>query len=890
MANPLHCVLFNVRSILALNRRTMFANLVATHKPDVLFIAESWLMPCITDSELFLAGYCLYRCDRRPQVDGISSHGGSFIAVRDNMPSTQFIDFPYCDICSCCILDSGTTRILAICVYNAPAGSNYKIPSKRLSEIIAFAGAQSSKFSEIIVCGDFNMPSADWSSFTSTDSDDETLLHMIDAQHFAQQVELQTLGQNTLDLVFTRFDSIIDLEICGAFSAFPSDHCPVSFSINCPLNAPVKLHARRKPSFCAANFEALSADLLATPFPGCCSPDSDTLINVWYEWVRSAVLRHVPRRTRHRDSLPPWVSQATSHLMKQLETAKRVDSRKHRGPSAKATRLQQPAYEACASDQSVYESFLSNVRDTRRLFKYYRSVKKDYLYPSVMTHNGADGSTDVAKAEMFNLFFISVYSPTQILPHWADLPDVQSHLPPIEDFDTSEAVIRNVLATLDVTKSCGNDNLPPVLFRNAADGIAKSSSSVFSHIRQTCCYPTVWKQSVVIPVHKGKSKASVDNYRPVSLLPIVSKIFEKCIFHRLYFYVSGWLHTSQHGFRRNRSCITQLLIYLDKVYSAIDAGLEVEVMYTDFSKAFDKVDHNILLRTLYHLGVRGKLWHLIRSYLSDRYQCVRVGEECSSYLTVNSGVPQGSLLGPLLFLVLVNDFADACDKTACFLCADDSKILRLDGRPSCLQSDIYRVQQWSESNGLQLNVAKCVYMTFQGPSHEVLLDERIIPLSETHSDLGLLIAANLRWTQHVNRQCQNASRVFYMIKRNAPNLPPVVKVNLYKSMILPVLIYASVCWSPNIGDLKKMESFQKRVTRWILYDDNYCDRLTKLNLLPLSLYLQLTDLLMLSKIIAGKHDVDYSSCITFRDTGKMRQQQGLSKLISVLPINYRSSN
>ena len=148
--------------------------------------------------------------------------------------------------------------------------------------------------------------------------------------------------------------------------------------------------------------------------------------------------------------------------------------------------------------------------------------------------------------------------------------------------------------------------------------LSPSLCAIFKKIQQTCVYPKVWKCATIVPVHKKSSKIEVSNYRPVSLLSCVSKVFERCIYSSMYKFLRPKFSDSQHGFRKGRSCITQLLHYLDLVFKGIDTGSHVEVVYTDFEKAFDKVDHGILLSKLFRLGVRGKLLRLLENYLSER--------------------------------------------------------------------------------------------------------------------------------------------------------------------------------------------------------------------------------------------------------------------------------
>ena len=185
---------------------------------------------------------------------------------------------------------------------------------------------------------------------------------------------------------------------------------------------------------------------------------------------------------------------------------------------------------------------------------------------------------------------------------------VNAEIEILEYFELSETLVASHLKEIDSSKATGPDGIHPVLLKEMNRELSHSFYAIFKTIQQTCVYPKIWKRATIVPVHKKNSKIEVTNYRPVSLLSCVSKVFERCIYTTLYKFLRPKFSNSQHGFRKRRSCVTQLLQYLDLVFKGIDNGSKVEVVYTDFEKAFDKVDHGILLSKLFRLGVRGKLF------------------------------------------------------------------------------------------------------------------------------------------------------------------------------------------------------------------------------------------------------------------------------------------
>lgn len=221
---------------------------------------------------------------------------------------------------------------------------------------------------------------------------------------------------------------------------------------------------------------------------------------------------------------------------------------------------------------------------------------------------------------------------------------------------------------------------------------------------------SAWKTANICPVHKKDKKTEVENHRPISLMPILAKVQERCVLNRLLPHISPCLFNMQHGFLKGLSCTTQLLQVLHELGRALDSGLETDVIYLDFSKAFDSVCHAKLLSKLCTFGIDGPLLQWFTSYLSGRQQRVVVNGSFSSWGVVKSGVPQGSILGPVLFLMFVNDMPDVLKSSSLAMYADDSKCYKTIRTMSdiCdLQADLNLLCVWSASNELYFQQACC---------------------------------------------------------------------------------------------------------------------------------------------------------------------------------------
>ena len=284
-------------------------------------------------------------------------------------------------------------------------------------------------------------------------------------------------------------------------------------------------------------------------------------------------------------------------------------------------------------------------------------------------------------------------------------------------------------------------------------------------------------------------------------------------------------------------------------------------MYLDFAKAFDKVSHSKLLSKLQRIGIGGNLFRVIKSYLTNRKQYVQLGSVKFSLLEIASGVPQGSLLGPLLFLINFMDLPVGIS-TVPYMFADDSKLLDILKRNaySPAQEDLQILERWCTANSMAFNASKC-HMTFGTNSQSPALKLNNIYLEQSRSekDLGTTVSDTLKWTSHVQKVCDKANKVFHMVKRNVSRLLPYQqKLHLYKSMVLPILCYGSPAWCPSKTDMRNIESVQRRATNWIIdfNDLSYKERLTALNLLRISLYLQVIDLLFFSRLINGDYMIN----------------------------------
>ena len=298
------------------------------------------------------------------------------------------------------------------------------------------------------------------------------------------------------------------------------------------------------------------------------------------------------------------------------------------------------------------------------------------------------------------------------------------------------------------------------------------------------------------PIFKNGSRHSPSSYRPISLTSIPCKLLERLIKNAILNHLckNGLISRAQHGFLPGRSCTTNMLIFMDSLTDARDRGLITDAVFFDFAKAFDRVPHIPLLHKLTAYGISGSLYNWISSFLSGRTFRVRIGSTLSSPSPVLSGVPQGSVLGPLLLLIYVNDLPDnlTCNS---LLYADDLKIWSA-ADPSNLQMDIDAIKRWSDDWDLPINDEKCAHMSFGGDSGNAFAlhnedNTVVVPKDEVKKDLGIWLSSNLSFSHHHQLAAKRGYSVWGMIRRAFPRIDPDDFRTLFGVYVRPLLEYAS---------------------------------------------------------------------------------------------------
>ena len=333
---------------------------------------------------------------------------------------------------------------------------------------------------------------------------------------------------------------------------------------------------------------------------------------------------------------------------------------------------------------------------------------------------------------------------------------------------------------------------------------------LFQTILNKGIFLELWKLSQITLVYKEGSKADVNCYRPISLLCCVSKLLEKIIFNRIYSHCKDYLFGNQFGFRQRRSATTQLLLFLNSLYGKlVDVKTkELSVLYLDFAKVFDKVSHhNKSIEKLHFFEIGGYLLKLIESYLNRRKQCVKINNAISKKLEITSGVPQGSILDPLLLLIFINDLPSETPLTENFVFADDLKLISVNQEE--LKKSMEGIENWCDRNHMTLNASKCKLLSLNSEQKASLTNQELGEV-DSQRDLGLIVSKNLTWNSNCNHRLSKATKAFYQTKRSLTDSGSLKnKLNAYTGYVVPILSYCSQAWLQNRQQLEKIEKLQK---------------------------------------------------------------------------------
>lgn len=858
-SRTLKCLYTNAQSIV--NKHFELQALVDTYDPDIIGLTETWLNGKISDKEFCIDGY--HKPVRQDRLDTKDGRGGGVLMLVKN--SVNFVQiFPHNSndytnsIWIEVVNNNGKKTVIGV-VYRSP---NSPITNnERLENCIHELSHR-----DLVIMGDFNYPDIDWSNL-SAGCDGYKFLNIVMDNFLHQHVHFPTRENNILDLLLTSDPNVVNsIECIGKLGS--SDHIHLLTELN--LTSDIVENSEEIPDWKRANREGLREYLDIDWKSKFERKDTHQCWEEFKTLLQDSIVHNVPMKKRRvKSEKKVWM---TREIVRQIRKKKHL-YRKYRLTREPQTFNRYKEVEAHVKQlirDSVYhfeQRLGENIKqDSKSFYKYVKSKQqvKDNIGP-LKGRNGETSSDSKFMADELNSFFASSF--TRENSDNIKNPNITfsgNDSDQLKDIIITPEVVKKHLNCLKRNKSPGPDKLGSSFLLDMCDLIVEPLSTIFNISLKLRQVPNDWKEANVTPIFKKGDKSDPGNYRPISLTSQVCKVFESIIRENIVNHLNthSLLLQSQHGFTKGKSCLTNLLLFLEDVTKAIDQGNPLDVIYLDFSKAFDKVPHQRLLCKIEHHGISGNVAAWIREWLRDRRQRVVLNGERSGLQHVLSGVPQGSVLGPTLFLIFVNDI-DTVIASNIQKFADDCKVYRsvpTDTEISILQKDINNLCQWSKDWQMVFNVKKCksLHIGHYNTHYVYSMNEEELQSVSEETDLGVAISNDLKPSKQCVSAVKKANMTLGMIKRHIVSRDKNTIIRLYKGLVRPKLEYCIQAWNPSlIKDIELLEQIQHRATKLIPEISHlpYHERLKHLNLTTLELRRHRGDLIETFKILKGKEGI-----------------------------------
>ena len=810
----LRILTINLQSIK--NKSSDFLVILNYIKPDIVCGTESWLNSNIGDSEVFPTK--LYKAYRKDRNQG--SGGGVFILVRNDIVSTEIKINSNCELCLVELKFQNIKNQIIGCFY---------MPHRDINVINNLRNTiEPFKNKNLTICGDFNCPSIDWENgLVPTCVQDKTiqeeLLLLTQDLNLSQVHTESTRLDNILDLILTSNPSLV---ISSMSAPGVSDHDLVITDFNIKVEYQTKVK-RTGYNFNKANWVEIKKHLntTLTPLLENKNYDINQLWDKFKKEINHVKKSFVPSYTIKENHSLPWLNRL---LEKCLKKKNKMHAKAKRSGNTKSWQKYKKYQKRCrnmtnqAEKNYVNDKIVKGLseKNSKPLWQYIKSKRRDVVGISPLNSNGLLKSEPAQKAEILVSKFEEVF--TQ--PLESNLDAQQQIYPDIPDLSISKQGVEKLLNDINVNKANGPDDLPNIILKKCASEIAPFLTMLFQTSINTGILPIDWRSANVTGVFKKGDRHDANNYRPVSLTSVTCKLLEHIVHKHLIIHYEQHkiLSDLNHGFRKHYSCDTQLITTLEDLTKSFDKKTQVDIAVLDFSKAFDKVPHRELLHKIERYGVKGSILNWIRSFLCERTMKVVVDGSSSREVPVVSGVPQGTVLGPLLFLSHINDLPSVVSSHV-RLFADDCLVYR---EIKCfedhhaLQKDLAALEVWSKDWGMQFNASKCVILSQNSKSsYFYRIDNQILKNVESTPYLGVEISNDLQWKAHISKTVAKANSTLGLLKRNLKHCPEECKKAAYVAMVRSKLEYGCMIWDPHQQkDIDALERVQRNAARFIKND------------------------------------------------------------------------
>lgn len=867
--NSLNFLCLNARSIK--NKFLELEAIIKTGGYDIVGITETWLGD--EDGEEYnIEGYNLIRKDRSSKRGG-----GVAVYVKENLNVQEVPQSDQCmsseDIWIKVIGEHEEGLNIGVC-YRPPAADS-SVNTMLIKNI-----RQACQAGETIIMGDFNYPNINWKLVTGQGKSEEEFLDVVNDLFLAQHVSQPTRGKSVLDLVLcNNSDRICNIEVMEPLGT--SDHSMISFDVFWQIKRASS--NSRIFNFRRANFKKMRAYLSNINWAQLL--DCRTVNEKWgrfKEVILDAQCRFIPkvRKSKLKKRSPQWINKAIRKSLREKKMLYKIYKKdstecnraaycKMRAKVKRELRLAKRLFERQLAEDAKC--------NPKRFFQYCsrkRKVKEEVK--CIKSNDGALLYENKDIADALNGYFVKSFTGEEVTDRPVGIFSTQNVL---ADIEIGDKEVFDELHKLKTNKSAGPDGIFPRVLKELSEIIYKPLARIFRQSLKTGEIPEDWKQGNIIPIYKKGDRTDPGNYRPVSLTCITCKIMESIIRNKLQSFIenNNILRDSQHGFCKGRSCLTNLLAFFEEATKCFDVSRAYDIIYLDFQKAFDKVPHGKLIFKMRSVGITGSISDWVQNWLRDRTQRVVVGGVCSEQGIVGSGVPQGSVLGPLLFLIYINDLDRDIESTLVKF-ADDTKLGGLANSlesTKVIQEDLNRIQKWSETWQMKFNITKCkvLHVGNKNVRQDYFMGGTKLECAQVEKDLGVIVDQSLSSSSQCAAAVKKANRMLGYIAKSIEYKSKDVILSLYNTFVRPHLEYCVQFWGPyHKKDIEALEKVQRRATRLIpcIKDKSYEERLKMLNLFKLSKRRLRGDLIETFKFLKGINKVNYRRFFRVSSIGRTR--------------------
>ena len=804
--------------------------------------------------------------DRKYRRNG----GGVLIGIRHNIDMESKLIPVKCraEILSIELTDKlGKKTIISTCYRVGTLGlENHEKIKQHLNVIRKRRQVQ-----ELILVGDLNLPSVDWDEGLSSNATEQLFVNTFNDLSLQQLIREPThIKGNTLDLVLSdKPNNITNLTIYSKYALCGSDHYAISFNLE--INARKKKAVKRRIyNFKQANWDLINSTFRSTNWDGLLGNCQN--IDVAWEKFKGRFVEvcnaNIPKITIADEYQPPWFDSEVFNLCRKKE-------RLHKEWKESRNDLKYMKFSKARADYNklVDSKMNENFEDSynrnlinKKFWAHVKAKSNSHRIPETVSYNDRIRSDPQDQCDLFNNFFADQFSSPS--NYSVDIDFSNDHLFQIV-FQAD--YIASLLSDLNPNKAQGPDQINGKILKCCSSSLAKPLSLLFTLSYSSGSIPNEWKLANVVPVHKKGSKKDVTNYRPISLTCIIMKVYERVIRQELLIKCNHMIDPRQHGFMESKSCCTQLVSFCDSLALSLNENTRTEIVYFDFQKAFDSVSHDIILHKLkYQYNIDGSLLRFFVNYLRDRQQRVVIGNKMSTTCHVNSGVPQGSIIGPTLFILFLNDITEGLSPgTDITMYADDTKLWRTIYTKDdhwILQRDIDHLLNWATRNKMVFHPSKSHVLPIHRGASVTHGDDQFVysmydvPIQYTtvEKDLGVHISSKLDWTEHCNSIYSKANQRLGLLKRTCHFTNNSNKRRaFYLSQVRSHFEHCTIVWRPSSHTtIEKLESVQKRALKWIINDNyisfsdnrNYYHTCKKLNILPLRFRFDFKDMIFFHSV------------------------------------------